>query len=91
MARQHEEEGYEATTHRGRDKGPVRLSDNPYFSSCFFSQNNIFLSQQISRNSVLACFFNEANEASIDSTHHHLRVCLNNEMSNALPMSRLHN
>ena len=38
---------------------------NLYFSTCFFSQNNIFLSQQISRNSVSACFFNEANGAII--------------------------
>jgi len=41
----------------------VRLSYNPYFSACFFSQNIIFLSQQISRNSVPACFFSEANGA----------------------------
>jgi hypothetical protein len=27
---------------------PVRLSYNPYFSACFFSQNSVFLSQQIS-------------------------------------------
>ena len=43
--------------------GPVRLSYNPYFSACFFSRNNIFLSQQISRNSILAYFFSEANGA----------------------------
>ena len=41
----------------------VCFSYNSYFSTCFFSQNNIFLSQQISRNSVSACFFNEANGA----------------------------
>ena len=35
---------------------PVRFSYNPYFSACFFSRNSIFLSQQISRNSVSACF-----------------------------------
>jgi len=34
-----------------------------YFLTYFFSQNNIFLSQQISRNNVLVCFFSEANEA----------------------------
>ena len=45
------------------DFGPVRLSDNPYFSACFFSRNSIFLSQQIHRNSVSACFFSEANRA----------------------------
>jgi hypothetical protein len=28
--------------------GHVRLSYNPYFLACFFSRNNIFLSQQIS-------------------------------------------
>ena len=33
--------------------GPVRLSYNPYFSACLFSQNSVFLSQQISQNSVL--------------------------------------
>ena len=43
--------------------GHVRLSYNPYFSACFFSRNSIFLSQQISRNSVSACFFSEANGA----------------------------
>ena len=36
--------------------GHVRLSYNPYFSACFFSRNSVFLSQQISRNSVSACF-----------------------------------
>ena len=41
--------------------GSVRFSYNPYFSACFFSRNSIFLSQQISRNSVSACFFSEAN------------------------------
>ena len=30
----------------------VRFSYNSYFSICIFSRNNIFLSQQISRNSV---------------------------------------
>jgi len=43
--------------------GPVRLCYNPYFSACFFSRNSIFLSQQISQNSVSACFFSEAKEA----------------------------
>ena len=42
--------------------GPVHLSYNPYFSACFFSQNSIFLSQQISRESISICFFSEANE-----------------------------
>ena len=49
-------------------KGPICSSYNPSFSACFFSQNNIFLSQQISRNSVSACFFSEANEAK-DKVH----------------------
>jgi len=44
-------------------KGPVRFSYNPYFLACFFSRKNVFLSQQISRNSVSACFFSEANGA----------------------------
>jgi hypothetical protein len=29
--------------------GPVHLAYNPYFSAYFFSQNSIFLSQQISQ------------------------------------------
>ena len=33
------------------------------FQLVFFSRNSIFLSQQISRNSVSACFFSEANGA----------------------------
>ena len=39
--------------------GPARLSYNPYFSACFLSRNNIFLSQQINRNNILTCFFSE--------------------------------
>jgi len=46
--------------------GHVRLSYNPYFSACFFfNRNNVFLSQQISRNSVSTYFFSEANGAVI--------------------------
>ena len=45
--------------------GHVRFSYNPYFSACFFSRNSVFLSQQISRNSVSSCFFSEANGAII--------------------------
>jgi len=41
---------------------PVRFY-NLYFSVCLFRRNNVFLSQQISRNSVSACFFSEANGA----------------------------
>ena len=41
--------------------GPVRFSYNPYFSACFFSQNSVFLSQQISQNNVSTYFFSEAN------------------------------
>ena len=41
--------------------GTVRFSSNPYFLACFFSPNSVFLSQQISRNSVSTCFFSEAN------------------------------
>ena len=37
------------------------------FYLVFFSRNIVFLSQQISRNSVSACFFSEANRASIAS------------------------
>ena len=44
-------------------QGHVRLSYNSYFLACFFSRNSVFLSQQINRNSVSACFFSEANEA----------------------------
>jgi len=49
----------------GTHKGPVRWSYNPYFSACFFSRNSVFLSQQISRNSISTCFFSEANGANI--------------------------
>jgi len=38
------------------DFGPVRFSYNPSFSACFFSWNSVFLSQQIRRNNVSACF-----------------------------------
>ena len=41
----------------------ARFSYNPYFLASFFSQNNIFLSQQISRNSILIYFFSETNMA----------------------------
>ena len=41
----------------------VRLSYNPPFSACFFSRNSVFLSQQISQNSVSVCFFSKANRA----------------------------
>jgi hypothetical protein len=34
--------------------GPVYLAYNPSFSVCFFSQNSIFLSQQISQQCFLA-------------------------------------
>jgi hypothetical protein len=36
--------------------GLVRLSYNPYILAGFFNRNSVFLSQQISENSVLACF-----------------------------------
>jgi hypothetical protein len=32
-----------------KDYGPVHLSYNPSYSACFFSRNNIFLSQKISQ------------------------------------------
>jgi len=48
-----------------KEFGPVRFSYNPYFSACFFSRNRVFLSQQIRRNNVSACFFSEANGAFI--------------------------
>ena len=41
--------------------GLVRLSYNPYFLACFFSQNSVFLLLQISRNSISFCFFSEVN------------------------------
>ena len=41
----------------------VCLSYNLYFSACLFSLNNIFLSQQISEQYFLTCFFNETNGA----------------------------
>jgi len=44
---------------------PVRFSYNPSFSACFFSRNSVFLSQQISRNSVSVCFFSEANGVNV--------------------------
>jgi len=50
--------------------GPVRLSYNPSFSACFFSRNSIFLSQQISGNSVSTCFFSKANGAYKKHTTH---------------------
>ena len=43
--------------------GHVTFSYNPYFLAYFFNQNSVFLSQQISRNSISTCFFSEANEA----------------------------
>jgi hypothetical protein len=35
------------------DIGPVHSAYNPFFSACFFSRNNIFLSQQISQRCFL--------------------------------------
>ena len=32
---------------------------------CFFSGNSVFLSQQISRNNISACFFSEANGSNL--------------------------
>ena len=43
--------------------GPIHFSYIPYFSAYFFNWNNVFLSQQISRNSVSTCFFSKANGA----------------------------
>ena len=51
------------------NKRPVRFSYNPFFSAYFFDRNSIFLSQQISLNSVSACFFSEANGAKKKKTH----------------------
>ena len=51
-----------------------RFSYNPSFSACFFSRNSVFLSQQISRNSVSACFFSKANGAY--HWHHHFWLVL---------------
>jgi hypothetical protein len=36
------------------NSGPLHPTYNPYFSPCFFSQNSIFLSQQISQQCFLA-------------------------------------
>ena len=47
------------------DTGPVRLSYNPYFLACLFSQNSVFLSLQISWNNISTCFFSEANRATL--------------------------
>jgi hypothetical protein len=33
----------------GENYGSVHPACNPYFSACFFSQNSVFLSQQISQ------------------------------------------
>ena len=38
-------------------KGFFSFSYNPSFSACFFSRNSVFLSQQISRNSIFGLFF----------------------------------
>jgi hypothetical protein len=43
------------------DVGPVRLSYNSYFSTCFFSRNSVFLSQQISEQYFQPWLFSEAN------------------------------
>jgi hypothetical protein len=39
-------------TSHGYVYGPVHPAYNPYFSTCFFSQNSVFLSQQINQ----SCF-----------------------------------
>ena len=54
----------EKVKNMGRAIGPVHLSYNPYFSAYFFSWISVFLSQQVSRNSVSVCFFSKANGAS---------------------------
>jgi hypothetical protein len=43
-------------TDMGGDISPVQPAYDPYFSDCFFSRNNVFLSQKISQKSVSAYF-----------------------------------
>jgi hypothetical protein len=43
--------------------GPVHPAYNPSFSACFFSQNNVFLSQQISQQCFSAGLSAQPNEA----------------------------
>jgi len=49
----------------------VRFSYNSSFSACFFSRNNVFLSQQIRRNSISICFFSETNGPQVVSFRFH--------------------
>jgi hypothetical protein len=55
--------------------GPVRFPYNPYFSTCFFKQNSIFLSQQISKQYFQSWFFSEANELSVFTHSCSVSVC----------------
>jgi hypothetical protein len=47
--------GY-SDTNMGGDISHVQSAYDSYFSACFFSRNNVFLSQKISQKSVSACF-----------------------------------
>jgi hypothetical protein len=49
--------------------GHIRLSYNPYFSTCFFSRNRVFLSQQISEQYSQSWLFSEANRLSVLLDH----------------------
>ena len=51
---------------RNLTKAPFGLPYNPHYSTCFFSRNNVFLSQQVSKNSVFQPIqpsFSESNGA----------------------------
>ena len=47
----------------------LRFFYNSYFSACFFYRNSVFLSQQINRNSISACFFSNANGTIVGQTN----------------------
>ena len=62
------------------DLCPICFSYNPSFSACFFSRSSVFLSQQISRNSVSACFFSEVNGA-IAQKHRPAECYVSNQLT----------
>jgi hypothetical protein len=57
-------------------KGPVHPAYNPSFSACFFSWNNIFLSQQISQQCFSAGLSTQPNGAKVAKHGQKIHECI---------------
>jgi hypothetical protein len=58
--------------------GPVHLAYNSSYSACFFSQNNIFLSQKKSTNRVFQPAYNSSRTGPLFTALYIGRGCLDN-------------